>query len=530
MNGKRLRTWPLVAPALGLFATIALIAHGAAGGEPRARANGEALIGAALAGAPRGAVFKGIPYAAPPVDSLRWAAPQAHRARAGQQAARQFAAACYQGDYNAAWYTRVMKAFGANPAAFTNPAFSEDCLFLNVWTPDLNAAAKLPVMVWIHGGANVSGWSFEPNYLGRNLALRGHVVLVSVGYRLGVFGFLSHPQLRGAAAPANFGLLDQIAALRWVQDNIAGFGGDPRNVTVFGESAGAADIGYLLTSPAAAGLFQRAISQSGGYFLRESATLEQAQSAGAALAQHIGATSLAALRARGSAQVFEAAKAALPAYHFGPVIDGITLLQPPAAYFRQHGLDANLLIGSNEHEWYMYVDDKPEGLNSALKDLPESARAPLRERAQREPSARHAVAQVTGLTQMGCPPYLLAGAAARHGHRSWVYRFTRVRPGTGGQALLAYHGAEIPYIFDTHDAWFSADAVEPALTTAMLGYWSNFARNGDPNGAGLAPWPAYGGTQPRVQELGARIAAIEPPDGALCERLSGVLYPDSAPR
>lgn len=511
--------------AVGLLAGLGALAQGTSANVPTVRAGGETLLGIAFDGASQGAVFKGIPFAAPPVNALRWAAPQAHRARPGAQSARQFAAACYQGDYNAAWYARVMKAFGANPATFVNPPFSEDCLYLNVWTPDLNAAAKLPVMVWIHGGANVSGWSFEPDYMGRNLALKGRVVVVSIAYRLGVFGFISHPELGGTAAPANFGLLDQVAALQWVRDNIAGFGGDGHNVTVFGESAGGADIGYLLTAPASAGLFTRAISQSGGYFLRENATLVDAQVAGAKLSRQVGAISLAALRARSSVEVFNAARAALPKYDYGPVIDGITLTQSPAAYVRVHGVAADLLIGSNEHEWYMYVDGKSAGLEAALKELPAAARAPLRERAQREPSARHAQALVTSLADMGCPPYFLAGASDKLGHRSWVYRFTRVRPGPGGAALLAYHGAEIPYVFDTHDNWFSADAAEPALTNAMLGYWSNFARTGDPNGAGLVHWPAYRGEEPKVLELGASIAAIESPDGALCARLNTVLYP-----
>jgi para-nitrobenzyl esterase len=508
-----------------VLAVLISLAQGGSADIPTVRANGEILLGDALAGTAQGAVFKGIPFAAPPLGNLRWAAPQAQRPRPGAQSARQFAAACLQDDYNASWYAKVMKAFGANPATFVNPPFSEDCLYLNVWTPDLNATAKLPVMVWIHGGANVSGWSFEPNYLGRNLAVQGRVVLVSIAYRLGVFGFISHPELSGAPAPANFGLLDQIAALQWVRDNIAGFGGDATNVTVFGESAGGADIGYLLTAPASAGLFRRAISQSGGYFLRENATLVDAQVAGTKLSRQAGAISLTALRARSSAEVFNAAKAALPKYDYGPVIDGITLTQSPAAHIRAHGLAADLLIGSNEHEWYMYVDGKPDGLEAALRELPAAARAPLRERAKREPSARHAQALVTGLADMGCPPYLLATAAANRGHRSWVYRFTRVRPGPGGAALLAYHGAEIPYVFDTHDGWFSADAAEPVLTNAMLGYWSNFARTGDPNGAGLVRWRDYEGKEPRVQELGVRIRAIESPDGALCGRLSSVLYP-----
>jgi para-nitrobenzyl esterase len=512
----------------GFALVAASMAASGAGSEPTVRVNGELLVGTSLASDPRGAVFKGIPFAAPPLGQLRWEAPRPRIARHGPQQAKEFAPGCFQDDYNAAWYGRVMRAFGAT-GTFRNPPFSEDCLYLNVWTPELSRRARLPVMVWIHGGANLSGWSFEPNYQAENLAVRGHVLVVSIAYRLGVFGFLSHPQL-GAPELANAGLLDQIASLRWVRDNIEVFGGDPAQVTVFGESAGAADIGYLMSAPAAAGLFRRAISQSGGYFLRENVALDAARAAGARLAAHLGAgADLKVLRACSSAEILAAAKQALKGYHYGPVIDGVLIRRAPADEFRVRGAPVDLLIGSNEDEWYMYVDAKPESLAAALQAIPQDAREPLRERGAREPDARRAHARITSLADMQCPPYLLAAAAARNGKRAWVYRFTRMRPGAGGEALRAYHGAEIPYVFDSHDAWFSADEAEPRLTEAMLAYWSNFARSGDPNRPGLPAWPAFGATGGQVQELGTRIAPMEAPDAGLCARLEAALYPTPNP-
>jgi para-nitrobenzyl esterase len=342
---------------------------------PTVEANHETLVGAYGDRYPRVASFKGIPFAAPPVGELRWRAPQPHTPRAGVQTAQGFAAACFQDSYLTDWYRRVGAAFGADPADFSDPPSSEDCLYLNVWTPALDRSAHLPVMVWIHGGSNKSGWSFEPNYHGEVLAARGHVVVVSIAYRVGIFGFFGHPELRGSTAPANFGLLDQVAALRWVHANIRPFGGDPGNVTVFGESTGATGIGYLMTSSLAGGLFRRAASQSGGSLMRSDASLADAEKAGLQLADALpGHPGLAELRRRPSAEVFQAAKVALPDHDFEPVVDGISLTLPPAAYYRRHGIPYDLLIGSNSDEWHMYVDDTPASLTDSLKDLPPATR------------------------------------------------------------------------------------------------------------------------------------------------------------
>jgi para-nitrobenzyl esterase len=524
----------LLALPVTLLASLALTGCGNEGArrEPTVTANGERLVGASGQRHARIAIFRGIPYAAPPVGQLRWRAPEPHAPRAGEQRATAFAAACYQDGYNNDWYRKVAAAFGAPDEQFRDPPFSEDCLYLNVWTPALDRRAALPVFVWIHGGSNKAGWTAEPNYDGEELAARGHVVVVSIAYRLGVFGFIGHPQLTGSAAPANFGLLDQIAALRWVRDEIRTFGGDPSDVTIAGESAGAAAVGYLASSPLATGLFRRLISQSGGFQMAEDLKLADAERVGLAVGAALpGNPDLAAMRERSSAEVFAAAKQALPGYYYSAVVDGVSLELPPAEFYRRHGLPFDLLIGSNENEWYMNVDDDPQSLAKALEPIAPEARELLAARAAQEPSVRHGHDRVVSLSAFDCPAYAMAAAAAAGGRRAWVYRFTRVRPGPGGAALLAYHAAEIPYVFDSHDAWLSREDADNRLTDAMVGYWSNFTRVGDPNGTGLEPWPAFDDADARLQELGAQIRPLPAADKGLCDRLAPRLYPGwSAPQ
>ena len=471
------------------------------------------------------ASFRGIPYAAPPVGDRRWAAPAPTAPRQGAQRADSFAAACYQDSGNNNWYREVAAPFGADPASFVDPPFSEDCLYLNVWTPKLDRRARLPVMVWIHGGANKNGWSYEPNYRGTALASQGGVVVVSLAYRVDIFGFFGHPELSGSAAPTNFGLLDQIAALRWVRDEITAFGGDPNNVTVFGESAGGADIGYLMTSPLARGLFRRAISQSGGYLMSDTRRLSDAEREGrdlsGAFPDH---PDLGGLRGRSAAEIYSAARAMAWSADYGPVVDGISLTDTPAASIREHGLPVDLLIGSNENEDFMYVDEDASALQKEIDEIPDGAREPLAAAAS-ELDVRHARDRLWTLTNMRCPTYLVAQSARISGHRSWVYRFSRKRPGPGGDALLVYHGSEIPYVFDTHDAWLPTDASDRALTHAMLAYWTSFARTGDPNAQGLARWPRFDAGRPQIIDLGDAVRPIEAPDHALCARVAPALYP-----
>ena len=489
--------------------------------KPEVQLGKQVVIGRSGDSHPGLASFRGIPFAEPPVGELRWQPPQPLRAPAATLDATGFAAACYQDGYNNDWYRKVGAAFGAGPELFVDPPFSEDCLYLNVWTPASGDDARLPVMVWIHGGANRSGWSFEPNYLGENLAARGNVVVVSIAYRHGVFGFFGHPELDGTT---NFGLLDQLAALRWVQEHIAAFGGDAGNVTIFGESAGAADIGYLMATPMAQGLFRRAISQSGGYQMLELRSVADLEALGETLGAALGRPDLAGLRQLDSATILATANSALRDHEWGPAVDGTTVPAPvsPEGFPRISPVD--LLVGTNQDEWYMYVDDDAAGLAAAIDGMPAAARGALRELAAAEPSVQRGHDRAVTFANMVCPGYLMAGAVRRSGGEAWVYRFTRVRPGPGGEQLRAYHGAEIPYVFDTHDGWLATEDADRQLTGTFIDYWTNFARTGDPNGDGLPAWPAYDATDARVMTLGDGPAAQPAPDHALCLAQANALY------
>ncbi len=449
----------ILCAALGLLLPAA--SRAGAGGAPQVRLGETVLVGSVGERHPDVAAFLGIPFAAPPVGALRWQAPQPADLPPGRRDATHFAAACFQDGYNTDWYRKVGAAFGADPAIFRDPPFSEDCLYLNVWTPVTQAGAKRPVMVWIHGGGNRAGWSFEPNYRGEALAARG-VVVVSIAYRVGVFGFFGHPELGSAT---NFGLQDQVAALRWVQAHVGAFGGDARNVTLFGESAGAADIGYLMLSPEARGLFRRAISESGGYQLLERRKRSDVQAWGEALAAALPAhPDLAGLRALDSAKILAASKTALPDVDYGPAIDDGLVLAPPGEAVLARAVPVDLLVGTNRDEWLMYVGDDAASLDTAIDEYPAASRRALRSLADTAPDVRHGHDRAVTFANMLCPAYLMARAVQRGGARAYVYRFTRVRPGPGGERLGAYHGAEIPYVFDTHDAWLATDPVDRRRT------------------------------------------------------------------
>jgi para-nitrobenzyl esterase len=293
-------------------------------------------------------LFKRIPYAAPPVGQLRWKKPEPAKAWDGIRKADE-------------WGPRCMQSSRLGDIDPLNKRMEEDCLYLNVWTSARSANDKLPVMVWIHGGSNNVGAGSQPDYDGGNLAKKG-VVVVTFNYRLDVFGFLAHPELTresGTNASGNYGLLDQIAALQWVQKNIAAFGGDPTVVTVFGESAGAFDISLLMTSPLAKGLFARAIGESGGALTPIPAfgpkPLRIGEEDGSKFAQGLGANSIADLRVKSAQDVLQAAMKAPITYGFG-VVDGYVVPEHPAQVFaqgRQHNIP--LLVGWNADEGTLFA-------------------------------------------------------------------------------------------------------------------------------------------------------------------------------
>jgi para-nitrobenzyl esterase len=494
-------------------------------------ANGEQLRGESRDNI---AIFRGIPFARAPVGKLRWQAPQPPLPRTGIQAANRFAPACMQTSYNTDWYEDIVQAFDGDPALATRPeGISEDCLYLNVFSPDLAPDQPLPVMVYIYGGNNLGGWSYEPNYLGHNLAGRG-VVVVSIAYRLGVFGFFAHPQLTaesGTGSSGNYGLLDQVAALQWVKANVSAFGGDPANVTVFGESAGGANIGHLTLSPLAKGLFSKAIRQSGAFEINYRDTLANEERFGLGFAAELKAKSVADLRALPANQILGAAQAYyrtgddnVEKANFYGAVDGYVLPGYVADLYRAGRVNpVHTLLGANADESLMYAPTEV-----SREQIAAYVRTYYRDQAHDaviklvadRGSNRQQLAALRAARGQICPAQLEGDALSQHGIGDvYLYHFTRVRPGIGGERLGAYHGAELPYVFDTHDAWLSGDEADVALTDAIMDYWVNFARSGNPNGAGLLAWPRYNASSRLGLELGTSVRVINAPERALCDKL-----------
>ena len=457
--------------------------------------------------------FRGIPFAKPPVGELRWQAPQAI-SLSGDYSATEFSSACVQNDGNANWYQSVADNFDGPAGVITTPTISEDCLYLNVWTPTpISPDASLPVMVWIHGGSNVNGWGFEPNYLGTEFAKRG-VVLVSINYRLGIFGYFSHPDMKSSqTAQNNFALLDQIAALEWVKGNIEAFGGDVNNVTVFGESAGAANVGSLLAVPQSDGLFHQAISQSGGFQLLDNAMLPDAYAQGESIAAK-ASTNLEGLRALTHQEV---STLAAEVGDYSPVAGGPTLpLTVAEAADSAQLRSVPLMIGTNLDEWLMYLpaevteqdvaefratylaDTEAENVDLALAGL----------------TPRQQLDRLTTAQQMLCPSLAFADYNA-NAAPTYVYRFDRAREHPSNQ-IGAYHGAEIAYVFNTHDDWLPTSAVDISLSEAMIQYWVNFAYTGNPNGDSLVNWPQLSSGQQAIFDTSVESEVIQ---RAICDNL-----------
>lgn len=482
------------------------------------------VVGAEEIAAPGVVAFKGIPYAQAPTGQRRWRPPVPLVLAQDEMDATAFAPACMQSDYNARWYADVAAAFGVEQVPVQTPTVSEDCLYLNIWSPDLQPEQPLPVMVWIHGGSNKAGWAYEPNYLGMHLAKAENLVVVSINYRLGVFGFFDLPGRSADDADTNFALLDQIAALNWVQQHIAAFGGDPASVTLFGESAGAANIGYLMASPKAKGLFQRAISQSGAFQLldlREKQDLtEMGQQLQAALSPETDG--IDGLRKLPAQQLLDFQESQLKDFSFRARAGSAEMPVNNGDFFRTGKVVVDLLIGSNADEWYMYLSDDEVVLAKMLDALPGQLQAQAKARINGLDNVR-AQDVLSTLQEMRCPGYFMAAQVAASGMQAWVYQFDRVRAGEGGRALGAYHGAEIPYVFNSHDAWLSTAAADHQLTQRMMRYWANFARTGNPNDESLPEWPAYTAKQPRILHLDNDSTAATAPDIEFCTTLQAEL-------
>jgi para-nitrobenzyl esterase len=454
-------------------------------------------------------IFKGIPFAAPPVGDLRWRAPQPVAHWDGVRQADAFGPACMQ-----------------NAGGGGNQRVSEDCLYLNVWTGAKSASEKRPVMVWIYGGGYNTGSGSQPDYDGEALAKKGAVV-VTINYRLGVFGFFSYPELtresdrRGAG---NFGLLDSIAALQWVQKNIAAFGGDPKRVTIFGESAGAGLVANLMVSPQAKGLFHRAIGESSSWTtatIGRLGTLAEAEQAGVKYADGLGAKSLAELRAKPADQILKAGRGG------GPIVDGWSIPEDPGIVFSQGKQnDVPVLVGSNRDESFgatpANAAQYAEQSHKRYGDLADSFMKvyPGASDEQAKDSAFFA-----GRDEMVFVMRNWARMESKTGKsKAYVFFFTHqppVQPNAKGGKFgpgphgSAVHTSELPYVFNNlrgPRAWTDEDR---QVADTMSSYWVNFAATGDPNGKGLPKWIAYEDNKNKnAMEFGDKAAMGPAPDEA----------------
>ena len=436
-------------------------------------------------------VYKGIPYAAPPVGDLRWKAPKAPASWSGVRDAKEFSPVCWQTAYPE-----------TSPYYSPLPPVNEDCLYLNVWTAAKSDKERRPVMVWIHGGGYTKGMGSTATYNGENFAKKG-VVLVTINYRLGIFGFMAHPELTKESdvhSSGNYGLLDMIAALQWVQKNIAAFGGDPKRVTIFGESAGSSAVNYLMASPLAKGLFQRVIGESGANFGRH-VTLAEGEQGGAKLG------TLGQLRAKSADELVKVQGS------FRPVVDGWFLPEDVSAIFA-HGKqsDVPLMAGYNHDETRVLA---PWPANATLQTYLDQTRKRYGTFADEflkiypaasEEQAKESHYESSRDAGMGFEMRTWVRAQGKSGKApAYLYYFTRTPPGPLAARLHAYHAAEIQYVFGNLRAGRPWEDADRKLSDAMISYWANFAATGNPNGKGLEKWLKYDAKIDPLMNFGDKI-------------------------
>lgn len=451
-------------------------------------------------------MYRGIPFAAPPVGDLRWRPPQPVVPWKGVRRADRFGPACMQ------------RQRPLNQAAHNTgiAGYSEDCLYLNVWTAARSTAEKLPVMVWIYGGGGVEGSGAEPIYDGNGLAKKG-VVLVTINYRVNVFGWMAHPQLSAESpegASGNYGALDQIAALKWVKNNISAFGGDPDNVTIFGESGGARSVNWIIASPLSKGLYHRAIAESHSVFGRMM-TLKEAEALGEGFTEAAGTDSLGALRAMSAERILEAFMKK-PAGFNVTIVDGWFLPDSIYEIFRagKHN-DVPLMTGGNSNEFGgpRRREGAPGSVAGYRAWLDEAYGSHGQEVFDGYPADKD--------EEVAAAYYNLTVDNNFAGHRTWaklhattakspayLYLFSHqvagFSPATGERLIRgAYHGAEILFAFDNLRAvdapWSDADR---AMADVVSSYWVNFATTGNPNADGLPKWPRYDLQSEKIMNLG----------------------------
>jgi para-nitrobenzyl esterase len=482
-----------------LAVAVALTASPAAAAITEAKTTAGVVQGQAVEGLGE---FKGIPFAAPPIGDLRWKGPQPVQPWRGVRQAVAFGPACMQGP--------ILAQMGSTASQ------SEDCLYIDVWTPANSPADKLPVIAWVYGGGFNSGATSVPMYDGANFARQG-VVFVSLSYRVGPFGFLATPELSAESGhgSGNYGLLDLVAGLRWVHDNIARFGGDPAKVTIMGHSAGSMAVSELVASPLAHGLFRGVIAQSGANFAPPGSfaaagvpLLAQAEANGKAWLASLGATTLAAARAL-PADKIEAAQRDKNAPRFWPVMDGYVIPGDQTLLWQQKRFtDVPILIGTTSDEAAVFGGRRtvtPAEFEKQVRDgygvkADEILAAyPHETDVQATRSAKNLATETTFTSNMFAWATLQAENGKSPAYAYYFHRPTEANPDGSG------HGSEVPLVFGNEDhrpgrtPWTEEDG---ALSRELQSYWVNFAKTGDPNGPGLPRWPKFQPGKITVMALG----------------------------
>ena len=425
--------------------------------------------------------FLGVPFALPPIGELRWQPPKPWNHPDAEINAKDFKPACMQNNRIVNWYKRLVRDFGSNPNIFKSPEFSEDCLYLNIWKP-ATTDHNLPVLVYIHGGSNKAGWSYEPNYHGHKI-VRKDVILVSIPYRLGVFGFFPHPENKNP----NLALLDQILALQWINKNISNFDGDPNNITLIGESAGAGSISHLLVSPKSKGLFQKAIHQSGGSSLSYPTDKNYETALAIKFTDFLEKkfkmdNSIENFKKLSSKEILDASEIVYKDHYYNYIDDGITINEPIINTVKNgkiHNID--LIIGSNNDEYSLYfggIADVDGWLNAEVSDKQKNKLIKLLSNI--DDPIRKLDLLITAKNFV-CPSLLIAKTVNLSGGNSWVYQFNRVRDDPKALKYGAFHGAELPYVFNTHDEWLPTNDIDRKITEEVQSYWVQFSKTGNPN-------------------------------------------------
>ncbi|MBO0725247.1 MAG: carboxylesterase family protein [Blastocatellia bacterium] len=500
----------LILLAIGLaFALSSVLSGSALTANDIVRVEGGLISGSVVDGVRS---YKGIPFAAPPVGELRWKAPQPPAAWEGVRECDAFGPDCPQAPYpqSSIYYSAPRRQ-------------SEDCLYLNVWTA-AGAGEKRPVMVWIHGGALTRGSGAVPAYDGAALAKKG-VILVTINYRLGPLGYLAHPELTAESphrSSGNYGALDQIAALNWVQKNIAAFGGDPGRVTIFGESAGSWSVNALVGSPLAKGLFHRAIGESGGTFgpmiyLKEDRDgRPSAEKIGEAFAKAAGTDSIKALRAQPAEKIVEVFNNDPEGRKFRtqPNVDGWALPDEIRNIFAQGKQnDAPVIVGSNANEMTSLTlpASIPKTMEDYRKRVETQYGAMIKEFDAAYPAKSEADIAAAFLGSLRDSAFTLpmrtwARMTATGRSKAYLYFFSHVPPNPNSKYLGAYHAGEIVYVFNNLNRRNSLlQEADFKLAEMMSNYWVNFATGGDPNGKGLPEWAPYDSETEAYLEFGDAI-------------------------